>query len=81
MELDKESVIFLIQKYEEHKVLWDPKNKWHFNKIKKNDAWQEIADSVGIGVEDAKKKMASLLGSFRREKSKGMKSVGTGKGK
>ena len=70
MELDKESVIFLIQKYEEHKVLWDPKNKWHFNKIKKNDAWQDIAGSVGIGVEDAKKQNGKPFGIFQARKIK-----------
>ncbi|KAJ8892305.1 hypothetical protein PR048_004885, partial [Dryococelus australis] len=59
---------------EHNKLLWGPEDEYHFNKIKRNYAWQEIADWVRIGAEDAKKKMASLLGSFRREKSKEMKS-------
>ncbi|XP_050310771.1 uncharacterized protein LOC126746512 [Anthonomus grandis grandis] len=33
------------------------------------------------GSEEVKKKMESMLASFRREKSKGKKSVGTGKGR
>ncbi|XP_037927200.1 uncharacterized protein LOC119661788 [Hermetia illucens] len=80
MELDKESLIFLIQKYKDHKLLWDRDHKWYFNKTKKNNAWKAIADSIGITAEDAKKKISSLLGSFRREKSKGFKSIGTGGG-
>lgn len=80
MNLNKEDVIILIQEYEKHKVLWDSKDKWHFNKNKKNDAWKEIAKCTEIDIEDAKKKMSSLLGSFRREKAKGRMTLGTGKG-
>jgi hypothetical protein len=35
MDLDKEDVLLLIQGYQKHWVLWDSKDKWHFNKIKK----------------------------------------------
>ncbi|CAG9853646.1 unnamed protein product [Phyllotreta striolata] len=80
MNLNKEDVIILIQEYQKRRVLWDAKDKWHFNKNKKNDSWNEIAECLNISVDDAKKKISSLLGSFRREKAKGRKTLGTGKG-
>lgn len=80
MNLNKEDVILLIREYEKRKVLWDSRDKWHFNKNRKNDAWNEIAKCIKIDVEDAKKKISSLLGSFRREKAKGRKTLVTGNG-
>lgn len=80
MNLNKEEVIILIQGYEKHRLLWDSNEKEYFNKSKKKFAWEEIAKCVNINVEDAKKKMSSLLGSFRREKSKKRKTTVTGKG-
>lgn len=81
MNLNKEDVVRFIQEYEKHSVLWNSKDKWHFNKNRKNRAWDEIAKCINISVEDAKKKISSLLGSFRREKAKGWKTLGAGKGK
>lgn len=81
MNLNKEDILQLIHEYQKQRILWDPKDKWHFHKNKKHDAWDEIATSLDIDVEDAKKKISSLLGSFRREKAKARKTVGTGKGK
>jgi hypothetical protein len=67
MNLDKEDVLLLIQEYQKHWVLWDSKGKWHFNKVYKKDAWDEIGKPLKIDKEDAKKKIASLIGSFRRD--------------
>ncbi|KAJ8932857.1 hypothetical protein NQ318_017802 [Aromia moschata] len=47
-------------------------------KIKKIDAWDEIAEKRN-DVNNVNLKMTSLLGSFRAQKSKGKKSIGTGK--
>ncbi|XP_074031587.1 uncharacterized protein [Leptinotarsa decemlineata] len=80
MNLNKEDSLQLIQEYQKHRMLWDPTDKWYFHKIKKNDAWDEVATALNIDVEDAKKKISSLLGSFRREKAKARKTMGTGKG-
>lgn len=81
MELSKDDLILLIKEYENHPVLWDPKNEFYFNKNKKSDVWADIAKRFNIDEKDAKKKINSLLGSFRREKAKGKKWIGTGKGK
>jgi hypothetical protein len=52
----------------------------HFNKIKKQDAWQELGKEMNRPVDECKKKMDNLLSSLRREKMKMRKSRGTGKG-
>lgn len=81
MEWSNEEALHLIQEYMKHDLLWNPKHPQHFNKIKKGDAWAEIAEACGTEVEEAKKKMSSLLGSFRKEKAKRKKTIGTGAGK
>lgn len=65
---------------EKQKELWDSEDEWHFNKNKNNCAWGEITKSVDVDVKDAEKKMSSLLGSFRRGKVKGRKTLGNGRG-
>ncbi|XP_063362727.1 uncharacterized protein LOC134651553 [Cydia amplana] len=71
MDLSKDEVFTLINAYRSQRVLWDTNHKGYFNKHIKTKAWQIVADAVGVDFENAKRKMASLLGSFRREKSRG----------
>lgn len=80
MEWSKEDSLLLIQEYKKYQLLWDPRHKNYFNKIKKNEAWAEIAKTFNTDVDKTRNKMASLLGSFRRERSKGKKIIGTGTG-
>lgn len=62
-------------RYEEKPILWD-----HcYNKLKKNDAWVELANEMEIDTEECKKKLTVLLASLRREKAKVNTSKGTGK--
>lgn len=70
MDLSKDEILNLIDEYKKHRVLWDTSYKGHFNKNTKIMAWEEIAETCGIDARDARRKMASLLGSFRREKAK-----------
>ncbi|GBO23468.1 hypothetical protein AVEN_36893-1 [Araneus ventricosus] len=49
-------------------------------KIKKNEAWASISSALGREEKGVRQKMTSLLGSFRSQRSKGKKSIGTGKG-
>lgn len=70
MDLSKDEIFNLIDEYKKHRVLWDTSYKGHFNKNTKIMAWEEIAETCGIDARDARRKMASLLGSFRREKAK-----------
>lgn len=80
MSWDSEKTLLFIEKYRNHVILWDPNHAQHYNKILKNDAWQDIAAEMEISADDCRKKMTSLLASLRREKMKIEKSVGTGKG-
>jgi len=80
MEWCQDDCLLLIQEYEKRTLLWDSKDPYHFSKTKKYDAWCEIAKELNTNHDEVKKKMSSFLGSFRREKSKGKKSIGTGKG-
>lgn len=50
-------------------------------KEKKIDAWNEIASAIGTSAEACRKKISSLLVTYRKEKNKVKSSMGTGKGK
>ena len=80
MEWTKENTLDFIQLYEKTSVLWDPNHPQYYNKLHKHDAWEEIATAMGTVPEECKKKMTSLLSSYRREKGRIRKSRGTGKG-
>jgi len=64
-----------------------PYKQNHYNKILKNDAWNEIASefsnqiSTAITPDECRNKMVSIQAAHRREKMKIRKSVGTGSGK
>lgn len=77
----QEASINLIRLYASHIMLWDPKNPKYLNKGQREDAWKQIALETRCTVSDTKKKMESLLGSYRREKSREKKSRITGSGK
>jgi hypothetical protein len=81
MEWTNENALFLIAEYEKSEILWNPRHQQYFNTIKKEDAWNEIACKLKFPVEELKKKMESLKGSFRRERSRIKSRMGTGKGK
>jgi len=82
-----ENVLKLIEIYRSKEIIWNPANKNHFNKILKNDAWNEIASELSDNIataftpNDCKNKMVSINAAYRREKMKIRKSVGTGSGK
>lgn len=64
------NVIRLINEYREHQCLWDPNSPHYKMMYMKNDAWTDIANTLGCDVEEVKKKFNSLLASFRRERAK-----------
>lgn len=82
-----ENVLKLIEIYRSKEIIWNPTNKNNFNKILKNDAWNEIASelsdhiSTAITLNDCRNKMVSIHAAYRRENMKIRKSVGTGSGK
>jgi hypothetical protein len=52
----------------------------HFNKIRKQDAWEGLGKEMNRPVDEFKKKIENLLSSFRREKMKMRKCSGRGNG-
>nr|XP_023027442.1 uncharacterized protein LOC111515450 [Leptinotarsa decemlineata] len=79
MEWHKEKTLYFIEKYREEEVLWNPAHPEHYNKHKKEDAWNRLASLFDSDRETCKKKMTSLLASLRREKQKTKQSTSTGK--
>jgi len=58
----------------------NPRDPAYYNKLKK-DAWRELCEKFEKSTEELKKKIDSLKGSYRREKTRAKTSMGTGKGK
>jgi hypothetical protein len=79
MEWTRESVMELIELYKRKDIIWDPKHPMHFNKIRRQEAWEELGEEMNRPVDECKKKMENLLSSLRREKMKMRKSSGIGK--
>lgn len=78
MEWDNDKCLQLIEMYEMKPETWQSTHKHYFNKIKKQDAWHEIAKGMEISnTEVVKCKMNSLLSSFRRERTKEATTRGT----
>lgn len=56
MEWDQDKTLLFIEKYKEMTILWDPSHPEHYNKIKKQDAWVDLASLLETEVETCKKK-------------------------
>lgn len=80
MEWPEETSLILVEIYKSFKNLWDPKDKDYFKKDKKVDSWNDVASAVGKSSEACKKKISTLLATYRKEKNKVKASMGTGKG-
>ena len=80
MEFSKKETLEFIELYRKKSLLWDLKNRNHYNKMRKEDAWHEIAQEMKRSVHQCKKKMEYLLAALRREKMKMRKSIRAGKG-
>ncbi|XP_046143096.1 uncharacterized protein LOC123988135 [Osmia bicornis bicornis] len=80
MDFTKAEILTLIEIYRSKSVLWGPTNCDYFNKLKKEDAWEELSREINKSKAACKKKVEYLLAGLRREKLKMKRSVGTGKG-
>ncbi|KAK7862476.1 hypothetical protein R5R35_001374 [Gryllus longicercus] len=78
MEFDNERALLLIELYRRHRSLWDPKDPLYYSKARKAQAWGEVAARVGGAVHEVRRKMESLLGSFRRERSRAARAAARG---
>ncbi|KAG8289154.1 hypothetical protein J6590_003489 [Homalodisca vitripennis] len=65
---DREKILTLIKLYEQHSLLWNPREENYKMKNKRNDSLKVIATEIGADVEVVKKKIDSLLSQYRREK-------------
>lgn len=70
MEWMNDRVIDLIKLYEKHVVLWDSTNKFYKINNKKNDAWKEISQELNLDVQEIKRKITSLLATYRKARQK-----------
>lgn len=78
-EWENADVLALIELYEKQPVLWNMKHGGHNNKRLKQKAWEAIGDGLGgVHPAEAKRKMDSLLSSFRRERLR-LKKLAEGK--
>lgn len=80
VEWGREKCLALIEDYENMRILWDTKHPHYYAKNKKQDAWETIASKFNIDCEEMKRKVNSLLGSFRRERSRERRCYAAGKG-
>lgn len=81
MSWTQELCLQLIGEYRQHEILWNPRDRLYHHKLKKEEVWIEISKKINMDIEDVKRKMESLKGSYRREKSRVKKKVETGEGK
>lgn len=81
MSWDNEKTLCFIKEYEKYPILWKKSDKLYYNTVKKEDAWRELSAIFQEEITLLKKKMDSLRGSRRREKTRMLQSKGTGKGK
>ncbi|KAL4103918.1 hypothetical protein QTP88_019235 [Uroleucon formosanum] len=61
-------------------ILWDPTDPQYKMGKKKLDFWTEISKELKLDVNEVKKKMDSLLASFRRERKREANSRRSGAG-
>lgn len=81
MEWSETLCLQLIDEYRRQRVLWDSKDPLHYSKSTKRDAWCHVAKRLNGSVDEVKKKILSLQGSYRREKARVKKGHGTKKGR
>lgn len=69
MDWGREKCIRLIDEYKSYPELWNPCHPSYYNKTRKYEVWERIAQVLGFrSVDDVKKKMDSILASYRRAK-------------
>lgn len=79
----EEKTLRLIELYREQEELWNLlEHRYHrYLKDAKYDGWCQIADAMEATIDVCKAKMTSISASFRGEKARVKRSIGTGRGK
>jgi hypothetical protein len=65
--MENANCLALIQLCKSKYVLWNSKNANYHNKCIREDAWKDVDDEMKMPVQYLKKKMTTLLASYRRE--------------
>lgn len=76
MEWTDDKVLVLIEEYKSRPGLWEPNHPHYKYANRKNEYWRSLANAVQTNVAEVKKKLNSLLASFRRERAKVKKTSG-----
>ncbi|XP_014239661.1 uncharacterized protein LOC106661059 [Cimex lectularius] len=76
MEWSEQLTLQLIEVYRTKEELWNTKHPNYYNKIKKNDAWNDLAGHFQTTANECKRKINNLLSGMRREKVKMKKTQG-----
>lgn len=63
-------VVALLRAIKKQESLWNTSSKYYKHKQRKELAWQIVEKEVGLHVNACKRKLESLLASFRRERNK-----------
>jgi len=64
----KENIINLIELYVNASCLWGTISSYYKNKIKRTDAFIDIANKLNFEEQEVRKKIESLLTQYRKEK-------------
>lgn len=76
-----DTVLSLLELYENRELLWNTSHRDYKNKIKKNDAWEAIAKELKLSRKDIETKIHTLRSQFVRERKKVISSKTTGSGR
>lgn len=76
-----DTVLSLLELYESCVLLWDTSRSDYRNKIKKNDAWEDIAKTLELPRKEIETKVHTLRSQFVRERKKVKSSKTTGSGR
>ncbi|KAB7503703.1 UNVERIFIED_CONTAM: hypothetical protein RMT77_010683 [Armadillidium vulgare] len=70
MEWPNDKILLLIDEYRKRPLLWDSSHKFYKLYNRKIEAWSELASIFQTDIYEVKRKINSLLASYRRERQK-----------
>ncbi|XP_031850549.2 uncharacterized protein LOC116435251 [Nomia melanderi] len=73
--MDNGKCKIFIEMYKEHRSLWDPRHYNYHNSAIREKSWKEISSTLNLPVAELKNKMKSLMGTYRRERSRQKRSL------
>lgn len=80
MEWSQEETFRFLELFQKENIIWDPKDKYHKNSQKVNDAWERLSVQMGRPSSDLKSKKNSLMPTFRQPLRRKKQSLTSGAG-